>query len=667
MKNLEMRKRLVYLALFLFTLFTFLFLQFYKVQILEGEKWARKAENQHYFTVDEPFMRGRFFTNSYVNPSHPDKPQLLVMDIREFHLYIDPFSLPTELRNEIREKLFSFTGESESGREKFYNQFTKTASRSRKLSMWLHQDTVDLIQKWWLPYARKNKIPRNAVYFISDTHRYYPFEKLLGQALHTIQEMKDSETGQGVPTGGLEQQYNSILKGKKGKRRLMRSPRNALETDQVIEQPEDGADVYLTINHYLQAIAEEEIDRAVKTAGAKAGWAIMMDPYTGEILALAQAPFFNPSNYQSYFNDHDLIDQTKVRGITDAYEPGSIMKPITACIALKANMELAARGQPPIFRPEDKFDVASGYFPGRHTPIKDVSASKYLNLDMGMKKSSNIYMARLAEKFVKRMGNDWYRNELATTFGFGSFTNIELPGETPGILPKPGRLHKNGKLEWSVPTPFSLAMGYNIQVNTIQMMRAWSPLANGGYLVQPTLIKKIVKPLQKGGEEILLENHRNVQNGDFPKVLDDSIVMRVRQSMKYVTKEGGTARRGAIPGYSEMGKTGSTRKIVNGVYTTEKHFTSMMGIAPANNPRFILAIIIDEPQIKLINGAHNQHGGVSAAPVFAKIAERSLKYLGVTPDDPFGYQNKGKDFNPEKADWEKENRALQKLYQEWNG
>ena len=180
--------------------------------------------------------------------------------------------------------------------------------------MWLDEETHRSVLQWWQGFAREHKIPRNALFFVKDYQRSYPYGKLLGQVLHTIQNQKDEKTDQALPTGGLELYFNSYLQGKNGKRRLMRSPRNSLETGEVIAYPEHGADIYLTINPYLQAIAEEEIERGVKKSKGKAGWAAMMDPRTGEILALAQYPSFTPPDYQNYFNDPHLIEAYKSQG-----------------------------------------------------------------------------------------------------------------------------------------------------------------------------------------------------------------------------------------------------------------------------------------------------------------------------------------------------------------
>ena len=242
----------------------------------------------------------------------------------------------------------------------------------------------------------------------------------------------------------------------------------------------------MTINHYLQAIVEAELANGVKKAGALGGWAVMMDPYSGEVLALAQVPTFNPARYRDYYNDPALLDSTKVRAVTDCFEPGSIFKPITIAVCLKASEELIKIGKPPLLIPEEWIPCANGWFPGRITPLKDARVHQFLNLDLAIQKSSNVYMGRVIQRVIDKMGDAWYRRTL-TGFGFGVKTGIELPAESVGLVPTPGKLHPNGKLEWSVPTPYSLSIGHNILVNSVQLVRAYAILANGGFDVSPHL------------------------------------------------------------------------------------------------------------------------------------------------------------------------------------
>ncbi|WP_068468984.1 peptidoglycan D,D-transpeptidase FtsI family protein [Candidatus Protochlamydia phocaeensis] len=659
------RSRLVWIALFLFVLFSLLIAQFYNIQILEGKKWAQQAQKQHFFIVKEPFIRGTFYSNPFIKKGHLANPQPFVMDVPKFHLYIDPESIPSLLKEDISDYLSASLDVPLAERPVFRQQFDKQ-TRSRKLAMWLDKETYQAIYKWWQGYAKQHKIARNALFFIKDYQRSYPFGKLLGQVLHTIQKHKDEATHQALPTGGLELYFNSYLQGKQGKRRLMRSPRNSLETGEVIDYPDHGADIYLTINPCLQAIAEEEIERGVKRCKAKGGWAAMMDPRTGEILALAQYPFFYPPDYQNYFNDLQSVEHTKVKAITDANEPGSVFKPFTVAVALKANKYLRQKGEKELFSPEEKMATSNGRFPGRSKPITDTSLHYYLNMDMGMQKSSNIYMGRLAEKIVARLGNEWYRRQLQL-FGFGQKTHIELPAESPGVLPTPGKYHPNGALEWSIPTPFSLAMGHNIQVTSLQLLRAYSVLANGGFLVSPTLVRRIVKRDRNGEEYVLVDNTTEERLKQFPRVLDEDIVQRVVQSMRYVTKPGGTAIRADVPGYTEVGKTSTPKKIVNGVYSETLYCPTFAGFTPVKNPAFVLAVTMDEPEYGYTPGiGKNHNGGNCTATVFREIAKRSLEYLGIPTDDPYGYPYGDPRSNLEKTEWMPETRKLQEIYNKWN-
>lgn len=662
----EGRKRLVWLCIGTTFLFCLLIIQFYRIQIVEGEKWTKKALAQHQLTLKEPFQRGTFYSNTALKQGHPEPLRALVSDVPKFHLFVDPRSIPIPLKKEVARKICSILSLKAADEDKVSYQLAKN-SRSRKVLMWMSREKRNALEAWWFDYAKAHKLPRNAIYFVQDFKRSYPFGKLLGQVLHTVREDRDPKTKQQIPTGGLELVLDKHLQGSEGKRVLFRSPRHPLDTGTLVKAAEDGADVYTTINHYIQAIAEEEIEKAVKKAGAKSGWAIMMDPRTGQIYAWAQYPFFDPSQYKSYFNDAKLLEHTKVKGITDPYEPGSTMKPITMAICLLANEELKKRGKPPLFNPKEKFATSNGYFPGRSSPIRDTKLHHYLNMEMAIQKSSNIYMARMVQRVIDTLGSQWYRDAMHDIFGFGVKTGIELTSETAGLLPTPGKKHANGALEWSVPTPFSLSFGHNLLVSSLQMLRSYAILCNGGFEVQPTLIKKVVKKTVDGTENILVDNTDEQRVQSFRRLLPEHIASEMVRVMKYVTKPGGSAPRADIRGYTEGGKTATSEKIVNGTYSRKDHISTFIGFAPAKNPRFVMLIAIDEPEHKFIPGVGKNHmGGACAAPAFGEIGTRTLQYLGVEPDDPYGYPVGDPRRDSEKADFVKESEALQKLYMEWN-
>lgn len=664
--KLKDKRRLIGVALFLLALFCLLIIQFFRIQIVQHKRWAREADNQHTVIIDEPFRRGVFYSSNDIRTSHPSQPTALVIDVPKFHLFIDPKSIPAPFRDQIHAKFVEVLDFDEEEGAVARSQFDK-ASRSRKIARWLSTDTKEQLHMWWRGFAKTHKIPRNAIYFVKDYQRSYPYGKLLGQVLHTVRELRDEKTQACIPTGGLEHVFNDVLKGRPGKRLIYRSPRHAMDMGRVIEPPKNGADVYLTINHTLQTICEEEIQRQVHKAEAKGGWAIMMDPHTGEILALAQYPFFDPSRYRDYYNDESLLEHTHVKALVNPFEPGSTMKAITVTIALMANKELKKQGKEPIFDPVDMLSTLPRPFPGRTKPIKDIRTHRYMNMYMAIQKSSNVYMATLVERIVETLGAEWYRNTLHNIFGFGRETGIEMPGECPGLLPRPGHVHANGTLEWSKPTPYSLAMGYNILVNSFQMLRNFSMLCNGGYHVKPTLIRKVVETDEAGEFHTLLDNTFVREDYDKRRLIDSDITRQVVCAMKYVTKPGGAASKADINGYTEAGKTSTTEKLIGGAYSKKDHVSTFIGFAPADNPRFVLLILIDEPAYKFIPGVgSNQYGGNCAAPAFKRIGGRTLKFLGVEPDDPCGYPVGDPRRDREKADWLREIDALKSLYEAWN-
>jgi cell division protein FtsI (penicillin-binding protein 3) len=653
-------KRLALLSLFVFLLFSFLIVQFYKIQVVEGDKWTKMAQMQHQLVITEPFKRGSFFSNTGIKKGHPEAEQPFVIDVPKFHLYIDPDSFPEESKSLAAEKIASIFSMEGKEKERIQKEFQRK-SRSRKLIMWLDNEMQGKIFSWWNEFAKKEQIPRNALFFVQDYKRSYPFGSLMGQLLHTVQEEKDSRTLQCFPTGGLELQFHSYLQGKLGKRVLVRSPSHPLDKGKIIEVPENGADIHLTINHYLQAIMEEELAKGVKEAGAKGAWAVMMDPETGEILAMGQYPPFDPRKYRDYFNDEKEQIHTHLNAVSYDFEPGSIFKPVGIAIGFMANEELKRKGKAPLFHPSEMLPTLSGKCPGTSFLLKDMRSRKYLNMYMGLQKSSNIYMGKIVQGVIETFGDNWYRNALVDVFGFGKKTNIELPAEAQGMVPTPGKLHPNKKLEWSVPTPYCLAMGHNITTTSLQIARIYCMFANGGYEVQPTIVRKIVKR-KESGDVVLLD--RTGKNKKGRQILSTESTREITKALKYTTKLGGSSPRGDIKGYSDAGKSGSSEKIINGRYSRDKFISSFAGIAPANKPRFVLVVSVDEPEHKFLPGVgKNYLGGVCASPIFREISAKALAYLGVEPDDPGSLP--GNSGIP--IDWAKEVKELKELFDKWNG
>lgn len=650
---------LVILTIAVMVCFCLLTGHYYYIMIVQSARWQEKAQRQYSKTIVQIPKRGIFYSNTSILTTHPNEDVPLVVDVERFRLHADPLAIPEELRSQVVQHLVDYLQLSKEQQEQLLVDLSRK-THFRRLLTPLSRAQRSKVLAWWNAFAKRQQLPANALFFTVEYQRSYPFGKLLGQVLHTLADYRDEKTLEALPTGGLELHFNALLKGKIGKKPCLQSPRHLLEVVQAPnEQPLEGVDFHLTINHYLQAVAEEELAKGVKEAQAAGGWVVMMDPFTGHILALAQYPFFYPEQYRLYFNDKTRVEETKVKAICDANEIGSLMKPFTLAICLQANKLLKAAGKPSFFEPEEKIATLDGRFPGRKKPITDVHPKRFVNMDMGLQKSSNVYMARLVERMLRVVPQEWYRQQIVK-LGFGEKTGIELPAESAGMVPTIGKMHPNGALEWSKATPYSLAMGYNILASSLQMVRAYAVLANGGWLVQPTLVRRAERR-----NEVLIDHTTAVQK--VGPILDPDVIQRVLQAMKYVTKYGGTAASANLWGYTEAGKTATTEKIVKGQYSKNNNLATFVGIAPLSHPRFVLLVAIDEPAPIYIPGkGKNSQAGTCAAPIFQKIGTRALEYLGEPFDDPYGFPSSDKRFDSQRADWYKESRVLRELFNEWN-
>ena len=643
----QLRTRSLFVSFFLFFLFSTILVHYYKIQVIEHEKWVKIAEQQHHFVVKEPFHRGKIYCRTENNK----KGRCLVMDVLTHHLYIDPMQIKEQHKGEMIAVLADLI-EKEGLADSFYKQ-----CRWRKVADSISLAKKEKIESWWTNYAKANKIPSNALTFVKDYKRGYPFGHLLGQVLSTVYRNRDEKSGKALPISGIEKVFDQALQGHVGKRYLMRSPKYTIDDAKRHIEAKNGSDVYLTIHHEIQAICEEELQKGVDRVKGKGGIALMMDPYNGEILALAQYPFFSPEKYPEYFVDKQKEGYTKPKALTDVFEPGSLMKVLTIAMGLKANETMIEAGNPPIFNPLEMVSTSNQNFKGRNKPLKDVTFHKYLNMFLAIQKSSNVYPARVIEKVIDQLGPKWVCDQLEHTFGLGLKTGLELPYESSGMIPVYGRKYMNGKDQWSNPTPYSLAIGYNVLVNAMQMVRAYAIFANGGYLVQPTIVDKIVSS----------EGEVTVYKKEKKKVLSNAIVELMMRALKYSTKLGGTSDLADIPGYSEAGKSSTAEKIVGGVYSKNTHCSSFLGIAPAKNPKFVLIVVVDEPEKKFVSGFGSMHfGGKCAAPIFREIGKRSLEIMKVPYDDPRGFSLLDPRTVKEESDWFKESRELKSIYDQWN-
>ncbi|MBA2527077.1 MAG: transpeptidase family protein [Pyrinomonadaceae bacterium] len=426
------------------------------------------------------------------------------------------------------------------------------------------------------------------VHFRTEPKRFYPNGSLAAHVLGFV-----GLDGAGL--GGVEQVYNKQVSGEAGKLFVEKdSSGNAYESFELPSKP--GQTIVLTIDQSVQYRAEQALVAAVKKSRAKSGTAIVLDPHTGEILALANAPTFDPNNVGAVWPEARAN-----WALQYIYEPGSTFKIVSFSAAIEKGLA----------KPEDRIDCQMGAITIAGRTIRDHKAFGTLTIAEALAKSSNV----AAIKLGLRVG-DLTMHEFITRFGFGSRTGIELPGETPGLLRPVTR--------WQASSIGSIAIGQEIGVTPLQMAAAFGVLANDGMRVAPHLVREI---LTSSGTSVYRSNPEQ------RRVVTPETARALRRMLEEVTLNG-TAKLAQLDGYSAAGKTGTAQKIdpKTKTYSRTKHIASFVGFAPVENPAVVVIIVIDEPA-----GAY--HGGDVAAPVFREIAEQILPDLGIVPDTKLNIQS----------------------------
>lgn len=421
------------------------------------------------------------------------------------------------------------------------------------------------------------KLDLPGIDFIQETKRYYP---KLNLASHVLGFVGTENKG----LGGIEQAYDTLIKGKDGRIRLQIDARQDALESRIELEPTAGASLELTIDQYLQHIAERELKRGVDETRAAGGTAIVMDPRTGEILALANYPTYNPNA----FNRVDSPEVRRNRAIQEIYEPGSTFKIVTASAAIQEG----------VLSPSDLIDCAPGYIViGGRKPIHDVHTYGMLSFEDVIVKSSNVG----AIKAGLQVGGARL-SEYVARFGFGQRLAPDFPAQSPGIVWR--------QLDDSAIA--SVSMGYQIGVTPLQMVTAVSAVANGGKLLEPHLVRATIRD---GARQTVA-----------PKVVRQAITQATANTMTMIMEsvvERGTAKAAALDGYRVAGKTGTAAKLVNGAYSKQDYNGSFVGFVPSRKPALTILVVIDSAR------TGQGYGGAVAAPVFKRIAEASLRHLGV--------------------------------------
>jgi cell division protein FtsI (penicillin-binding protein 3) len=444
--------------------------------------------------------------------------------------------------------------------------------------------TRDISERLWVQITN-NHI--KGVYLEDATLRCYPQNS---QACHVVGFVNHDGAG----SLGVEMTQNHSLTGTAGVVKGMKDGKKkeiyTRRTEEI--QPRQGSDIVLTLDQQIQYFTERALDDAMTQHSAKAAWAIVQRCRTGEILALASRPAFDLNEYGAERDMHRMTN----RAISVVYEPGSTLKPVTLALALAGG----------IVTPETMFDCENGAWSHMGRILRDYHPYARLSVADIIKKSSNIGTAKIA----LMLGDEKLFNGLRA-FGFGSKQGLELPYEEYGILPRLSR--------WSGISSSRIAIGQGVAVTALQMAGMMSTMANDGFLLKPYIVKSIVSA--DGTPQFTAEP---VVIG---RPLDSKTAALMRYLLARVTEDGGTGTRGRVEGFKVAGKTGTAQKPVPGGYSDTAYMASFAGFLPADKPEITIVVVIEEPQ-------PYHTGGVVAAPVFAQIAEQTVRYLNLEPTEP---------------------------------
>lgn len=403
--------------------------------------------------------------------------------------------------------------------------------------------------------------------------RFYPSGEVSG---HLLGFTNIDDKGQ----AGIELAYDRVLQGVPGLKRIIRDGKNNIIADyENIKNSEPGKDLVLSIDNRLQYLAYRELKKAVLENRALSGSLVMLDAKTGDVLAVVNQPTFNPNTRINLKNNF-----YRNRAITDVFEPGSTVKPFVIASALDSGS----------IRSDFVIDTTPGvYYIGRQR-VRDIHNYGVLGLMQILKKSSNVGISKIAIGMQAKTFWDFYNR-----LGFGVSAKVGFPGEADGYL-----LDYQGLKRFEQAT---LSFGYGVSSSVLQLARSYTALADDGLLHSVSLLKR--------------ERDEKAQ-----RVFSPNVAQQVRKMLEHVVKKDGTAYRARVDGYRVAGKTGTIKKLIKGSYSSNKYQAVFVGMAPAGDPRLVMAVMIDEPS------AGPYYGGLVAGPVFSKVMSGALRVLSISPD-----------------------------------
>ena len=559
-----------------------------RLVFLHGDLVATKPEQPNYsFTRDTQGLRGAIYPSN-----RGSAPFARSVPVWVYH--VDPTAVT--LKKHSRSDVARTVAEAlQLPYEKVWDAYCRTNSRYVYLTMSSDTDANKVLSD-----------PKKVSGLRADEIqiRRYPQGRRLSHVLGFVSKDPTNSIG----SAGIEMRYERYLRGIPGKiegevdaRRREIYNRRVVSTD-----PRPGCDVYLTIDQNLQYEVETALAKGVAKSRAQAGWAIVLQVKTGAVLAMASLPDYEPETY-----NRSTADAKKNLALCEIYEPGSVMKTITACAALDCGL-----ATPTTTYSSNRND--SRYY---RLPSDSHGMDPIMTVGEALVHSCNVVYGKIGVDLgPKRLWS--YMN----AFGLGTKTGIDLPGEEFGILP---RWDRWDKVKWS-----RAPIGQGVAVTGIQIASAYAAIANDGELLRPYVVEKVVSE----DEGVIYSHVRDVRGQPIKPVT----ARQVREMMLGVAKKGGTARRAAVLGYSVAGKTGTAQMKEGRGYSAVNFNASFVGIVPASRPELVILVTLQKPfncrswKLSQETGIplYNHQGGVCAAPVFRRIAWNALKYLEVPPDQP---------------------------------
>lgn len=546
-------RRLLILILFLFVGLSAIVVRLVKIQIVDHENLAFLADRQQNRFVSVKAERGVIKDRNGVVLSYTKDDVSFLVDSR----MVKDRSL-----KKISGKFAEVFGKSED----YYNKLISESDKNVFIEKKADHEKALMLKDFVADGLKK----------IEDYTRVYPYGNLASHVLGYV-----DEKCKGV--SGVEDTFDKELTGVDGGLSIRQNVLGKMVTvnEEETYKSYSGNNVILTINSAYQKILEKELQNGLDKFGGTSAIGVIMDPNTGEILALANNPTFDPNDISKYSNE-----ERRNRSITDPFEPGSTFKAITMAMFLDDNLA----------KESEIINTENGVLKIRNASISDAHKSSKLTVKEVLEYSSNIGMAKLSDRMDKKEFYKYLRD-----FGFGNRTSVELPGESGGSLKLPDA--------FSLYSKMYMSFGYEIMVTPLQMAAAFSALVNGGYLIQPMLISKVVDSQGKVIEEFKTKQLR--------RVIKKATSEKIKEFMIGVV-ENGTGKNARLENVLVGGKTGSARKLVGKAYSKEHHNSSFIGFFPADNPRIVCFILVNSPEV-------GKDGGLVAAPIFHEVAKQLIE------------------------------------------